>query len=344
MRKAAAERAHREWMPVSDADWASYDIGDLATLFRLETRLTARAKQFDLGALLAGKSAPGEAEAALAAFRDGAWRDPARMMIGSDQQAWLAAGMKASRWEGKVWQVLVQQVVMASLRAPVAIAERAGGDIPDYVRSRLKAAAMASRAGLPMNMDAWDGYPAARERVFGAAQAADANLIVLAGDSHNVWASDLTGGDQPVGVEFAGQSVTSPGFESFLPQIKPETMAEALRAENPALKFTDNRAAGLHGHRADTRRGDVRVSLSSAMSGRRRPDLLALIPWRRCRDGTCLQRLDTPGAISSRALYGLNACLTSAIWVMISRRARGGAHLSRGACNSEMGRKRRRPV
>ena len=168
----------------------------------------------------------------------------ARTMIGADQQAWLAAGMKASRWEGKVWQVLVQQVVMASLKTPVALAEQAGGAIPDYVLARLKAGAAASRAGLPMNMDAWDGYPAARERVFGAAQAAEANLIVLAGDSHNAWASDLARGVEPVGVEFAGQSVTSPGFESFLPQIKPETMAAALREENPALKFTDTAQRG----------------------------------------------------------------------------------------------------
>ena len=244
VRKAASERAYREWMPVSDADWASYDIGDLATLFRLETRLTARAQQFDLAKILAGKTAPGEAEAALAAFRDGAWRDPARTMIGADQQAWLGAGMKASRREGKLWQVLVQQVLMASLKTPVALAEQAGGNIPDYVLARLKAGAAASRAGLPMNMDAWDGYPAARERVLGAAQAAEANLIVLAGDSHNAWASDLASGGQPVGVEFAGQSVTSPGFESFLPQIPPERMAAALRAENPSLKFTDTARRG----------------------------------------------------------------------------------------------------
>ena len=244
VRKAAAERAYREWMPVSDHDWASYEIGDLATLFRLETRLTARAQQFNLGKIIAGKTAPGEAEAALAAFRDGAWRDPARTMIGADQEAWLGAGMKASRWEGKVWQVLVQQVVMASLKTPVALADQTGGAIPDYVLARLKAGAAASRAGLPMNMDAWDGYPAARERVLAAAQTADANLIVLAGDSHNAWASDLARGVEPVGVEFAGQSVTSPGFESFLPQIKPETMAAALREENPALKFTDTAQRG----------------------------------------------------------------------------------------------------
>ncbi len=42
-------------------------------------------------------------------------------------------------------------------------------------------------------------------------------LVVLAGDSHNSWASQLTLADgTPVGVEFAGTSVTSPGAEGQL--------------------------------------------------------------------------------------------------------------------------------
>ena len=243
-RKAAAVQAYREWLPVADTDWASYEIGDLATLFRLETRLTARSQQFNLGRMLAGKAAPGEAEAALAAFRDGAWRDPARTMIGADQQAWLAEGMKASRRAGKVWQVLVQQVLMGTNRAAPQAAEWAGSDLPDYVRARIANSLAASRAGLPMNMDAWDGYPAARERVFAAAQAAEANLISLAGDTHNAWAFDLAHGGKPVGVEFGGQSVTSPGYESAFPKVAPERIAAALRETNPSLKFCDTSRRG----------------------------------------------------------------------------------------------------
>ena len=75
-----------------------------------------------------------------------------------------------------------------------------------------------------MNMDAWDGYPAARERLFAGAQAAGANLVSLAGDTHNAWASDLVHRGKPVGVEFAGQSVTSPGFESYYAAVPPEQL------------------------------------------------------------------------------------------------------------------------
>ena len=83
VRKAAAMRAYREWMPVSDEPWAAYEIGDLATLFRLETRLEARPEQFDYASILSGKATPESASAALVAFRDGVYADPAREMLGS---------------------------------------------------------------------------------------------------------------------------------------------------------------------------------------------------------------------------------------------------------------------
>ena len=47
-------------------------------------------------------------------------------------------------------------------------------------------AQLAAKAGLPLNMDSWDGYPAARDRLLAAAQRADADLVTLSGDSHNV--------------------------------------------------------------------------------------------------------------------------------------------------------------
>ncbi len=69
---------------------------------------------------------------------------------------------------------------------------------------------------LPFNLDSWDGYPMNRELLFQIAKNSQKNLVVISGDSHNAWFNSLTtlGGDR-VGVEFAGTSVTSPGFESL---------------------------------------------------------------------------------------------------------------------------------
>ncbi len=243
-RKSAALTAYREWLPVSDADWAQYEIGDLATLFRLETRLDARSQQFRLEDVLKGKTTPEAMMAALTAFRDDAYRDPSREMLGRDQLAWLADGMKASKDARKPWQVLVQQVIMGHLVTPAGFADALPAGVPDYVRQRVQAGALAAQAGLPLNFDAWDGYPAARDRVLEAALSADADLVVLAGDSHNAWAFDLDRAGERVGVEFAGHSVTSPGFESYLGSIAPKDVAGALVGANPQLRWAETARRG----------------------------------------------------------------------------------------------------
>ncbi|UIP07202.1 alkaline phosphatase D family protein [Erythrobacter sp. SDW2] len=244
MRKRVALQAYREWLPVSDADWASYEIGDLATIFRLETRLTARAKPFSVAGILAGKSDPETVMQALTAFRQGDYLDPSRSMLGTVQEAWLAEGLKASRVAGKQWQVLAQQVLMGSSRAPSIIEAAISDRLPDFVRQRLAAAMMASKAGLPSNMDAWDGYPVARERLFQASLEADANLVVLTGDTHNAWAFELDHGGARVGVEFGGQSVSSPGLETYLGGIPADRLAKGMVDENPQLKWMDSARRG----------------------------------------------------------------------------------------------------
>lgn len=244
VRKAAAKQAYREWMPVSEAPYAAYQVGDLATLFRLDTRLEGRDQQFRLETVLAGKSDPQAAMAALATFKDGAWADPERQLLGAAQEAWLAEGLAASTASGTAWQVLVQQVLIGNLKSPQSLTNQLGDGLPDFVRQRLVVAGMASKAGLPLNMDAWDGYPAARERMFKAALNADANLIVLAGDTHNGWAFDLAQDGAAVGVELGVCSVSSPGFETYLGFLEPETLASALVAENEQLQWADTSQRG----------------------------------------------------------------------------------------------------
>jgi alkaline phosphatase D len=243
-RKAAAKRAYREWMPVSDEPYVAYQVGDLATLFRLDTRLEGRDQQFSLEKVLAGQKEPQAIMAALEKFKTGQWADPSRQLLGAAQDGWLADGLAESTASGTAWQVLVQQVLIGNLKSPQALTNQLGDGLPDFVRQRLTAASMASKAGLPLNMDAWDGYPAARDRVFKAALKADANLIVLAGDTHNGWAFDLAHEGAAVGVELGVCSVSSPGFESYLSFVKPDVLAASLVAENEQLKWADTAQRG----------------------------------------------------------------------------------------------------
>ena len=245
VRKRAATQAYREWMPISDAPYAEYDLGNLGTIFRLETRLIGRDKPFDLADVVKGvANNPEKLSAALTAFRDGDWGDPARGLMGDAQEAWLYAGLRKSRSAGKVWQVLAQQVVMTSMTLSLPVTEDMLSTLPDYIRERLKVALATSEAGIPFNMDAWDGYPAARERLLSVAQEAEANLLVLAGDSHNGWASNLDNQGAAAGIEFAGHSVTSPGAESYLSWIKPSDLAARQVAANPQLQWADTGQRG----------------------------------------------------------------------------------------------------
>ncbi len=238
-RRKAAMQARLEWLPISDDSWARYDVGDLATLFRLETRLSGREKQFNLSDVVKGV-APEQAATALRSFHDDAYMDPQRTLMGPAQERWLDAGLKSSVKSGRRWQVLVQQVVMGTVLLPPTVSLKLEPEIEKLARSRMAGLLAASEAGLPFNMDSWDGYPAARNRLLNSAREAEANLVVLSGDSHNAWASDLGG----AGVEFAGTSVTSPGVETYLPFVKPADLARALVQTSGSLHWCDTSRRG----------------------------------------------------------------------------------------------------
>lgn len=237
-RRAAAIQAYREWMPVSDEPWKAYDIGGLATLFRTETRLLARTQQPDVAALFK-QSDP---VAALKAFRDGAWMDPAMTMMGSQQEVWLSHAMRASVKSGRPWQIVGFGTIMGQTVMPAEAATWLGGS-SDKARAYISGGIAAAKVGLPFNYDNWGGYPAARQRFLRSVQGLGGNTVVISGDSHNAWAYDLAQDGKPAAVEFAGQSVTSPGYEGGI-ATDPKIVAAGLVRSNPELKWCDTSRRG----------------------------------------------------------------------------------------------------
>lgn len=237
-RRAAAMQVYREWMPVSDEPWKAYDIGGLATLFRTETRLLARTEQPDVAPLF--KQA--DQQATLKAFRDGAWMDPAATMMGTQQEVWLAHAMTASARSGRPWQIVGFGTILGQTIMPADATGWLGG-ADARARGFVVNGIAAAQAGLPFNFDNWGGYPAARARFLRSAQQAGGNTVVISGDSHNAWAYDLAQDGKPGGVEFAGHSVTSPGYEGGI-ATDPRTVAAALVRGNPELKWCDTSRRG----------------------------------------------------------------------------------------------------
>jgi alkaline phosphatase D len=108
---------------------------------------------------------------------------------------------------------------------------------------------------MPYNLDAWDGYPAEREKLYATAQQSNKSLIVLAGDTHNAWHSVLSAKNGlPVGVEFATPGVSSPGMEYYL---KTEDEISSKLAQQLPLLIDDLQYCNLH------QRGYMTVTLTS---------------------------------------------------------------------------------
>ncbi|MDQ0586457.1 alkaline phosphatase D family protein [Variovorax paradoxus] len=240
-RRAAAVQAYHEWLPTRLPDpanplriYRSFDFGTLASMHMLDTRLIGRDKQVTLAQYLAG-----EASAAT------------RQLMGQPQVDWLAERMAASPC---TWQVLGQQVLMMRMLIPLSIATDfsletltaylAALALPDSARSASQRA-LVTQQKVPYNLDAWDGYPAARDTVLAMARSQGKNLISLAGDTHNAWAGNLTDASgQRLGVEFGTSSVSSPGFERALPLIANDLLADGFRRMVDDLRYAETSKRG----------------------------------------------------------------------------------------------------
>lgn len=150
-------------------------------------------------------------------FRKTIIEAPDRQMLGSQQEAWLASELRASVTDDVAWQILGNQVIMARMDAP-DYTKAFPPDILEAASSYTRTWIERTALGLPINLDAWDGYPAARSRLYAAARDAEANLVVLTGDTHHFWANNLSDepAGTPVGVEFATSSITSKGGYDYI--------------------------------------------------------------------------------------------------------------------------------
>ena len=241
----AARQAYHEWMPIrtgAEGDqgviYRAFQIGDLADLIMLDTRLTGRDQQLNYGRDI-------EPAGGLEAFIKDHLNAPERQLLGSTQEQWLEGALLESKARGATWQVLGQQVLMGKLNIPVIPPEElAKLELSEYARPRVEQTQQLAPYGLPSNLDAWDGYPVARERLFAMLSAHATNSISLAGDTHNGWAFNLANQKgEAVGVEWGTPGISSPGLENYVP-LPPEQMQALLIGASPELAACDTSQRG----------------------------------------------------------------------------------------------------
>lgn len=222
-RRDAAIQAYYEWMPVREPKGASapyerygvYQFGDLLTLVAAETRLTARAKPINMDDYTAGFKTPED----VATFKENILGAPERHVMGAAQIDFITTQFSQSKQAGKPWRILANQVVMGRLATPdlrpyvieeaIVALEADWPNVRDFVES--------SKYALPVYADSWDGYPWAREQLYGALDQAGINdMLVITGDAHEFWLNDLTREDgTAMGVELGTSAVSSPTLEAY---------------------------------------------------------------------------------------------------------------------------------
>ena len=141
-------------------------------------------------------------------------------MMGITQEQWLTKNLQASNSR---WSVLANQVMIAQVA-------RGTPEAPTYA------------------MDKWDGYVAARQRLLRVLTETPSHPVVVTGDVHSSWVSDLKANfDDPtspaLATEFTGTSMSSGGDGT-------DGSLERIQSLNPHVKFYN------------ARRGYVRVTMT----------------------------------------------------------------------------------
>ena len=207
-RRSAAIKAYYEWMPIREQQnkrriFRDFKIGKLMHLIMLDTRQYGRDKQIQPKDYL---SKSGFYQAKFYNDLNSEYRE----LLGAEQFSWIEDKILNSN---AAWTIFGQQVLMTKLKFPDISKIIKAEEIPDFLKPYLKLLGL----GIPSNLDAWDGYPAARNKLYKLMKNAKKKFISLAGDTHNSWVSELENqSGKKVGIELGAPSVTSPGITDVL--------------------------------------------------------------------------------------------------------------------------------
>ena len=187
-RRAAAYQAHWEHLPMRVPDPAGasmrifrrVELGRIATIHLLDQRQYRSPIACDQLISSAG-------------FVCADMEAENHRLLGEEQQRWLADGLSSARSR---WQVLGTGTVMSEI------------NLVEPVEPKL------------VNLDQWDGYPSARQRVLEAVAASRSDAVVISGDIHVSGVADVRldydADDAPnVASEFVGTSISSTANDAF---------------------------------------------------------------------------------------------------------------------------------
>jgi len=211
VRRAAAYRAYWENSPLG---WPQRPAGPDARLYR---RLRwGRMAQFDI---LDTRQYRDPETIMSPAPDEGERRDPARTILGAEQEQWFDRGFGATPAR---WNFVGQQILMARLNT-------------------------ASAEGKPTTFSpgTWDGYQASQQRMFdtvrdGLDRGTVRNFAALGGDVHCSYVSNLQADTLDQDSPIIGTDITSPSITSAQDFNPASNEARQIRRRmNPSLQWAD---------------------------------------------------------------------------------------------------------
>ena len=206
--------------------------------------------------------------------------DPAASMMGATQESWLANGLGKSRAK---WNIIAQQVMVMpwNLVRTAALNIQFNPAIPDALKTQLLAAI--GQVDNFVNVDAWDGYPAARARLLQMlATIKPSNPIVLSGDIHSAWAANLLSdfsnpNSDPVAAEFVCTSIAST-FLTQDPRPADAIVRPGVKNDNPHIAFFNGLFRGYCLCDVDANRWQTTYRAVGTLADTQNPSALALTP------------------------------------------------------------------
>jgi len=182
-----------------------------------------------------------------------------RTMLGPEQLAWFEDHLKNSK---AVWKIIGNQVLFSNLNIDGLY-----------------------RAGMPKNLDAWDGYPAEQKRIekFLLDHKSIDNVVFVSGDTHAAWAIEVPNAtgynskQKSLAIELGTTSVSSGNGNEGNPDSLVLAKEKTLLKMNAHVKYLNNRN---HGYLLLTLHPKMAKAEWFAVKTLRKPDLTETLDQR----------------------------------------------------------------
>lgn len=207
-------------------------------------------------------------------------QNPQATMLGHHQEHWLQHNLRKSRAK---WNILAQQVMITPWNLVKTGKASVAGQLPADYPGRDQILAAFDQVENILNVDAWDGYQAARSRLFNMLdRIRPNNPVVISGDIHSAWAAHLLKDNNDPNSDLLAAEFVSTSISSTFLGIDPRPTDYVVRLgleDNPQIKFFNGLFRGYCLCEVNNHQWKTTFRAVGSLADTQNPDPLALVPF-----------------------------------------------------------------